>query len=298
MDYHKPVLLHQCIELMQLKPDGIYVDATFGGGGHSQEILKQLTTGKLFGFDQDPDAQDNVPEDAKFKLIASNFRYLKKSLRLYGITQIDGLLADFGISSHQIDQAEKGFSTRFDGPLDMRMNPNKEPSAKTIVNDFSEEKLLQILREYGEINRPYAIVKEIVAKRTEAPIETTAQLREVLKKYEPRQKPWQFWAKIFQAIRIEVNEELEVIKELLEQTTDILKPGGRVVTLAYHSLEDRLVKNFFRAGNFEGEPKKDFYGNLLRPLEPITRKPIVASENEIEQNSRARSAKLRAAEKK
>lgn len=294
MEYHKPVLLQECIELMAIEPDGIYVDVTFGGGGHSREILKHLTTGHLYAFDQDPDAEANIPESENFTLIKSNFRYLKKMLRMQGVREIDGLLADFGISSHQIDVPERGFSVRFEGPLDMRMNPDRPLTAATVLNEYSPEELRKIFRDYGEINRPGHIVNSIVGAR---PLETTEDLKKTLQKFEPRHKPARFWGQIFQAIRIEVNDELEVIHELLEQTTEILKPGGRVVTLAYHSLEDRPVKNFFRYGNIEGEPEKDFYGNLIRPLEPVTRKPITAGDEELNANPRARSAKLRAAEK-
>lgn len=294
MEYHKPVLLHQCIDLLNIKEDGTYVDVTFGGGGHSREILKHLTTGKLYAFDQDADAKTNVPDDPNFKLISANFRYLKKSLRLYGVKEIDGLLGDFGISSHQIDQPERGFSTRFDGPLDMRMNTDKELTAAKVLNEYEEADLFKILKEYGEIPRPKPLVKAIVENR---PLQTTSDLKKSIEKHVPPQKQGQFMARIFQAVRIEVNEELTVIHELLEQATEMLKPGGRIVTMAYHSLEDRPVKNYFRYGNVEGEPQKDFYGNLIRPLEPITRKPIVPDENEISENPRARSAKLRAAEK-
>ena len=294
MEYHKPVLLHQCIELLQIRPEGIYVDATFGGGGHSREILKHLNTGHLYGFDQDPDAAANTPDDGNFTLVQSNFRHLKKMLRVYGVKEIDGLLADFGISSHQIDQPERGFSVRFEGPLDMRMNPDKPLTAASVINEYEPARLQNILRSYGEINRPHPLVNAIIAAR---PINTTAQLKEVLKKFEPRQKSARFWGQIFQAIRIEVNEELAVIEELLQQVSEILKPGGRIVTLAYHSLEDRPVKNFFRYGNFEGEPEKDFYGNLIRPLQPVNRKPVTADAEELSENPRARSAKLRAAEK-
>lgn len=294
MEYHKPVLLHQCIDLLQIREDGIYVDVTFGGGGHSREILKHLSTGRLYGFDQDPDARANVPDSPNFTLINSNFRHLKKSLRLHGVKEIDGLLADFGISSHQIDEPERGFSLRFEGPLDMRMNPDRELTAARVLNEYLDAELFRILKEYGEIKRPGAMVKAIVENR---PLTTTQELKKVLERFAPPQKYGQFWAKIFQAIRIEVNEELVVIHELLEQATEILKPGGRLVCMSYHSLEDRPVKNFFRYGNVEGEPQKDFYGNLIRPLEPITRKPIVPDENEISENPRARSAKLRAAVK-
>ncbi len=279
---------------MQIRPEGIYVDVTFGGGGHSREILKHLSSGHLYAFDQDPDAEANIPDSKNFTLVKSNFRHLKKMLRVYGVREIDGLLADFGISSHQIDEPERGFSIRFEGPLDMRMNPERPLNAAKVLNEYEDKELFRLFKDYGEINRPWPIVNAIVAAR---PLETTADLREALKKFEPRHKPARFWAQIFQAIRIEVNDELAVIHELLEQTSEMLKPGGRMVTLAYHSLEDRPVKNFFRYGNIEGEPKKDFYGNLLRPLEPVTRKPITAPAEELSENPRARSAKLRAAEK-
>jgi len=288
-------MLQECVDLLDIKEDGIYVDVTFGGGGHSREILKHLTTGHLYGFDQDPDAEVNIPDNSNFTLIPGNFRHLKKSLRLYGVKQIDGLLGDFGISSHQIDEPERGFSLRFDGPLDMRMNPSKELSAHNVINEYSEEDLFSILKNYGEINRPKALVNAIVNNR---PIDTTTELKKALEKFAPPQKHGQFWAKIFQAIRIEVNEEIVVIHELLEQATEILKTDGRIVCMSYHSLEDRPVKNFFRYGNIEGEPQKDFFGNLISPLEPITRKPVVASNEEVNENPRARSAKLRAAKKK
>ncbi len=295
MGYHDPVMLRECLEHLQIKPDGIYVDVTFGGGGHSREIIKQLTTGHLYGFDQDGDAQNNALDSENFTLIASNFRHLKKNLRLRGVKQIDGLLGDFGVSSHQIDVPDRGFSARFDGPLDMRMNQEKELSAHTVVNSYSEEQLSEILKNYGELNRPKVLAAAIIAAR---PVATTTDLKKALQNLAPPpQKQGQFWAKIFQAIRIEVNQEIEVIHELLEQATEILKPEGRLVCMSYHSLEDRPVKNFFRYGNIEGEPNKDFYGNLLRPLEPITRKPITATAEEIKLNPRARSAKLRVAQK-
>ncbi len=268
------------------------MDVTFGGGGHSREILKHLTTGHLYGFDQDPDAKANVPDDSRFTLIPANFRHLKKSLRLHGVKQIDGLLGDFGVSSYQIDQPERGFSTRFEGPLDMRMNPDRNLTAAHVLNQYEEGQLNQILKDYAEIMKPRAISQAIINSR---PLQSTKDLNNCLQRFAPPHKQGQFMAKIFQAIRIEVNEELAVIHELLEQATEILKPGGRLVCMSYHSLEDRPVKNFFRYGNLAGEPQKDFYGNLLRPLEPITRKPIVADANEINENPRARSAKLRAA---
>lgn len=294
MDYHKPVLLHQCIELLKIDPEGIYVDATFGGGGHSREILKRLKGGHLYAFDQDPDAQANIPESEHFTLIKSNFRYLKKMLRMHGVRKINGLLADFGISSHQIDQPERGFSLRHEGPLDMRMNPNLDLSAEEVVNNYSADDLSLILREYGELRQAHRIARALVDNR---PLRTTGELKEALRNFEPREKPARFWAQVFQAIRIEVNQEIAVIHELLEQTAEILLPGGRIVCLSYHSLEDRPVKNFFRYGNVQGKPEKDFYGNLIRPLEPVNRKPITADTEELRENSRARSAKLRAAEK-
>lgn len=294
MDYHKPVLLHESIELMALKPGGVYVDLTFGGGGHSREILKRLEGGQLFGFDQDPDAVANKPEDDRFTLIEANFRHLKKMLRLHGVKEVDGILGDFGISSHQIDAAERGFSLRFEAELDMRMNPAKNLSAKTVCNDYSEKGLVEILRKYGEINKAHLVSRAIIEAR---PLESTFDLVKAVERFAPRNKHGQFLAQVFQAIRIEVNEELRVIEEMLEQSIEVLKPRGRLVCISYHSLEDRIVKNFFRAGNFEGKPEKDFYGNLIRPLEPINRKPIAPSDTEINENPRARSAKLRAAER-
>ena len=294
MNYHKPVLLHQCIELLNINPEGIYVDVTFGGGSHSREILKKLKGGHLYAFDQDPDAEENAPQNDHFTLIKSNFRYLKKMLRLHGVKKIHGLLADFGVSSHQIDQPERGFSLRHEGPLDMRMNPSIDLSAAKVLNEYSHEELIRIFRDYGELKQPHRLSAQVERSR---PLNSTSDLKAALKDYAPRQKPARFWAQVFQAIRIEVNQELQVIHELLEQTTDLLVPGGRMVCLSYHSLEDRPVKNFFRYGNVEGTPEKDFFGNLIRPLEPINRKPITADTEELEENSRARSAKLRAAEK-
>lgn len=297
MEYHKPVLVHRCIELLQVKPTGVYVDATFGGGGHSREILKRLTPesrGHLYAFDQDPAAAANAPQSPQFTLIAANFRYLQKMLRLHGVRQIDGLLADFGVSSHQIDIPERGFSLRHEGPLDMRMNPEKPVTAAQVLNEYSAEDLIRLLREYGELPRPRPIVRAIVNTR---PLHTTADLKAALEPLAPRHKPARFWAQVFQAVRIEVNEEIAALGELLEQATALLRPGGRIVSLAYHSLEDRPVKNYFRYGNLHGEPVKDDFGRLIRPLKPVTRKPETADVQEIEENPRARSAKLRAAEK-
>ncbi len=294
MDYHKPVLLHQSVELLQPEKGGVFVDATFGGGGHSKLILNELRNGHLYGFDQDPDAAANEIGDENFTLVRSNFRYLKKSLRLHGITEIDGLLADFGISSHQIDEPARGFSLRHDAPLDMRMNTERELTAESVLNDYAEPELARLFKEYGELDKARFLAKAIVENR---PLKTTQDLKKALEKFAPKFKDGRFWAQVFQAIRIEVNDEIGAIRELLEQATELLKPSGRLVCISYHSLEDRPVKNWFRAGNFEGKPEKDFYGNLIRPLNPVTRKPMIPDEKEIAENPRARSAKLRAAEK-
>lgn len=294
MDYHKPVLLHESVDLMSIQADGLYVDLTFGGGGHSREILKRLgPDGRLFGFDQDPDAKDNVPQDPRFTLIESNFRHLKRMLRLNQVRKVDGILGDFGISSHQIDAGERGFSLRYEAELDMRMNPDKPFDAKTVLNNYSEKQLSELFFRYGEIRAAAALSRSIIQAR---PLETTFDLVAVAERFAPRQKRGQFLAQVFQAIRIEVNEELVVIEEMLQQAPEVLNEGGRLVCISYHSLEDRLVKNFIRTGNFDGKPEKDFYGNLIRPLEPVTRKPIAPSATEINENPRARSAKLRAAE--
>lgn len=295
MSYHNPVLLKESVDLMAIKADGVYVDVTFGGGGHSREILSRLgEQGKLFAFDQDPDAKNNIPNDPRFTLISSNFRYLQKMLRMQGITSVDAILGDFGISSHQIDEGERGFSLRYDAALDMRMNRNKGRSAADVLNQSDETELIRILKQYGEIPRPHLAARAIISKQ---PLESTFQLKAAIEKLAPRNKPGQYIAQVFQAIRIEVNEELKVIEELLEQSTAVLKDQGRIVCISYHSLEDRLVKNYFRGGHFDGSMEKDFYGNLIRPLEPITRKPLIPSDEEISINPRARSAKMRAAEK-
>lgn len=294
MDYHKPVLLHESVDLLAIKADGIYVDLTFGGGGHSREILNRLgPDGRLFGFDQDPDAKDNIPADPRFTLIESNFRHLKRMLRLNQVRKVDGILGDFGISSHQIDAAARGFSLRYDAELDMRMNPDKPFDAKTVLNSYTEKQLSELFFRYAEIRAAVPLSRSIIAAR---PLETTFDLVAVAERFAPYQKRGQFLAQVFQAIRIEVNEELIVIEEMLQQSPEVLNPDGRLVCISYHSLEDRLVKNFIRTGNFNGKPEKDFYGNLIRPLEPITRKPIAPTATEINENPRARSAKLRAAE--
>ncbi len=295
MNYHNPVLLHESIDALSIKEDGVYVDVTYGGGGHSKEILRRLgKNGRLFGFDQDPDAQNNVLEDDRFVLIPENFRYISRFLRFHGVRKVDGVLADLGVSSHQFDEAERGFSTRFDGDLDMRMNQKSKTSAKEVVNEYSEEKIAEILFLYGELRNSRNIAKTIVEKRQEERIDTSFQLRKVLQRFLPNAKEHKIIAQIFQAIRIEVNEELDVLKEFLEQLPNLLNEEGRLSVISYHSLEDRLVKRFFRTGLFVGEPEKDFFGNISVPLEKVG-KLIVPSPQEIKRNNRARSAKLRIA---
>jgi 16S rRNA (cytosine1402-N4)-methyltransferase len=295
MKYHNPVLLHESVGALSIKEDGVYVDVTFGGGGHSREILSQLgENGKLFGFDQDPDAQENVIDDPRFVLIPENFRYISRFLRFHGVKKVDGVLADLGVSSHQFDEAERGFSTRFDGDLDMRMNQKSKTSAKEIINNYSEEKLAEILFLYGELRNSRNIAKTIIEKREEEKIDTSFQLREVLQKYLPKSKEHKIIAQIFQAIRIEVNEELDVLKEFLAQIPNILKDEGRLSVISYHSLEDRLVKRFIRTGLFHGELEKDVFGNSNEPMQKVG-KLIVPDAQEIKGNNRARSAKLRIA---
>ena len=295
MSYHNPVLLQESVDALSIKKDGIYVDVTFGGGGHSREILNRLgENGKLFGFDQDPDAQGNIIDDERFILIPENFRYISRFLRFHGIKKVDGILADLGVSSHQFDEADRGFSTRFDGYLDMRMNQKSKVSAKEIINNYSEEKLAEILFLYGELRNSKNIAKTIVEKRAEEKIETSLQLRKVLQRYLPKAKEHKIIAQIFQAIRIEVNEELEVLKEFLEQIPKLLQKEGRLSVISYHSLEDRLVKRFIRTGLFSGEPEKDVFGNSNEPLQKVG-KLIVPTPQEIKLNNRARSAKLRIA---
>lgn len=298
-DYHQPVMLQECIGGLSIKPNGIYVDLTFGGGGHSKEILKHLTNGKLYGFDQDDDAKDQSEaiNDDQFEFVDANFRHLKKYLRLYGVTQVDGILADLGISSHQIDVPERGFSTRYDAALDMRMDQNSELTAEEIINEYSEKELIDLLSRYGEVRNARTLAAAIVSDRVKGRIKTVNDLKLILERYAKRGKQFKYYAQVFQALRIVVNEEMLVLEEMIEQAAEVLKPGGRFVVMSYHSLEDRPVKNFFSKGKFKGEVEKDFYGNLIRPLEPITRKPIVASEEEIKLNNRARSAKLRIAAK-
>ena len=298
MDYHLPVMLNECIEGLNLRPDGTYVDVTYGGGGHSRAIMQRLgAEGRLLAFDQDADALANAIDDSRFTMIHENFRYLKNYLRLYGVRKVDGILADLGVSSHQFDVAERGFSTRFDGNLDLRMDQRQETTARDVVNNASEKELTQLLRLYGELPNAYQMAKAIVAARAEKAIETTFDLREAVGRHLPRGMENKYLAMLFQALRIEVNGELDALQAMLQQAAELLNPGGRVVVMSYHSLEDRLVKNFFKTGNFEGVLEKDFYGNPIVPLKVVTRKAVTASEEELQRNNRARSAKLRVAEK-
>ncbi len=297
MEYHNPVLLNECIDGLNIKPGGIYVDVTFGGGGHSKLILKNLDGGKLYAFDQDENAHKNALQGDGFKLINANFRHLKNFLRMEGVRKIDGLLADLGVSSHQFDVAERGFSIRFDGELDMRMNTNSPLSAKSVVNEYAQQDLANVLFKYGELRNSRAIAREIVNAREIEIISTTNQLIDVVEKMVPEKKRNQFLARIFQAIRIEVNDEMRALEEMLLGAVDMLNEGGRLVVLSYHSLEDRMVKNLMKKGNLEGKLEKDFFGNPIKDLKEITRKVIVATEDQIAENKRARSAKLRIAEK-
>jgi 16S rRNA (cytosine1402-N4)-methyltransferase len=295
--YHIPVMLTQCTEGLSIDPNGIYVDVTFGGGGHSREILKHLDTGHLYAFDQDVDAEANIPVSDNFTFIAANFRDLKKYLRLHGVKKVDGVLADLGISSHQIDEPTRGFSTRFSGSLDMRMNQSDEISAKEVLNTYDEGRLHKILGMYGEVKNAKTLAQAIVSERAGQPFETTEGFTSFLKRYAPRGKDFKYYAQVFQALRIEVNDEMGALEEMLLEAVDVLKPEGRLVVMSYHSLEDRLVKNLMIKGKFQGEVEKDFYGNLIRPLEPISRGALVADAEEIASNPRARSAKLRIAKK-
>lgn len=298
MNYHKPVLLKESVDALDINPKGIYVDVTFGGGGHSKEILSRLDQdGRLFAFDQDPDAQKNTLEDDRFVLIPENFRYIQRFLRFYGIRKVDGILADLGVSSHQFDEASRGFSTRFDAELDMRMDQKSDINAYKIVNNYTQEQLSHILFYYGEIRNARAMAAVIVAARAESKIKTSFQLKDILKQFLPSAKEHKILAQIFQAIRIEVNQELEVLKEFLTQIPALLSDHGRLSVISYHSLEDRLVKRFIQYGMFEGEPEKDFYGNVEVPLVKVG-KMILPTSTEIKENNRARSAKLRIAKLK
>lgn len=297
-EYHVPVMLQECLDGLDINPDGIYVDLTFGGGGHAREMFKLLSEkGKLIVFDQDVDAKKNAWSAPNFHFVASNFSFLKNQLRMLGISKVDGILADLGVSSHQFNEPERGFSIRSDEKLDMRMNQRSGASAYDVVNDYSEEELVTMVGKYGEVKSPRRIAQAICLKRQTAPIATTGQLIAVLEPIAPKFKENKFYAQVFQAIRIEVNDEMNVLERMLEQTSEVLKPGGRLVVMSYHSLEDRLVKNYIKSGSFDGKVEKDFFGNILKPFKGITRKPLVADEEELERNSRARSAKLRVAER-
>ena len=296
--YHIPVMLHECIEGLSIHPDGTYVDVTFGGGGHSREIFSKLSSkGKLIVFDQDPDAAKNAWEAPNFFFVAANFAFLKNHLRALGITKVDGILADLGVSSHQFDDGKRGFSIRADEKLDMRMNQFGEVTAQTIVNTYDEEQLASIFRKYGELDHPYKTAVELVKARSSKKIKTTKELMDALVSVAPKFKDHKFFAQVFQAIRIEVNKEMEVLEKFLMQTAEVLAPEGRLVVMSYHSLEDRLVKNWMKRGNMDGSIEKDFFGNILKPFEEINRKPILPKESEIERNTRARSAKLRIAKR-
>lgn len=296
--YHDPVMLNECIQGLNIDPEGVYADVTFGGGGHSRAILGQLTTGHLYAFDQDEDAARNVIDDPRFTFIPQNFRYFKNFIQLYHGGKIDGIIADLGVSSHQFDTPEKGFSTRFDGRLDMRMSQENPLDAAAIVNTYDHATLTKILSLYGEVQQAHLIANDIIMARDNAPIETTSQLKDAVQGRLPRGKENKVLAQIFQALRIEVNQELEALSAFLDQCPDVLKTGGRLVVMSYHSLEDRIVKNYTKTGNAEGKEEKDFFGNLLTPYKLITRKPIVPTDEEIARNSRARSAKLRIAERR
>lgn len=297
-EYHIPVLAEEALGMLNICDNGTYVDLTFGGGGHSRQILASLGDGgRLFGFDQDRDARKNIPDDSRFTFVESNFRFLRGQLRAAGVTEADGILADLGVSSHHFDSPERGFSFRFDAPLDMRMNQKAEFSAKTVVNTYTAEELTRIFGQWGEIETPYKAANCIIRARQSAPVTTIGELTEAVKPCTPKRDENKFLSKLFQALRIEVNHEMEALKMMLEQSLKVLKPGGRLAVISYHSLEDRLVKNFFRAGNFSGEPDKDFFGQVRSPWKVITRKAVVPSPEEIARNPRSRSAKLRVAEK-
>jgi len=295
--YHQPALLHECIEGLSINPSGIYADLTFGGGGHSREILSKLNAeGRLIAFDQDEDSLQNALDDKRFTLVNENFRYLKNFLRLHKAFPLDGILADLGISSHQIDTPERGFATRFEGPLDMRMGRNQGTTASQMVNSYPEEKLRDVFKLYGELSNARQLAAAIVQART-SPITTTTELKEAIKSCLPSNYENKFLAQIFQAIRIEINDEMGALQAMLKQCADVLKPGGKLVVISYHSLEDRLVKNYMKSGNMDGTLEKDFYGNILAPLKSITRKPITPDSTELAGNPRSRSAKLRIAQK-
>lgn len=296
--YHTSVLLRESIGGLAVKPDGVYVDLTFGGGGHSKALLDELgESGKLFAFDQDEEAWENAPDDNRFTLVRQNFRFLKNNLRLYGFPKVDGVLADLGVSSHQFDKPERGFSIRFDAELDMRMNKHSDKTAKHILNEYEESDLKKLFFVYGDLKNAGKVARNIVQARSRQKINRVEELKQVLEPLTPSHKWHSFLAKVFQALRIEVNDEMKVLEEMLLQCEDVIKPGGRLVVIAYHSLEDRMVKHLMRSGNLSGKVEKDFYGNMLRPFKPLSSKPIVPTDEEIENNNRARSARLRIAER-
>ena len=296
-EYHKPVMLNECLEGLNIKPEGTYVDVTFGGGGHSKEILKRLTTGKLYAFDQDADAAANNINDNRFMLIQQNFRFARNFLKYHKALPVDGILADLGVSSHQFDTPERGFSTRFEGPLDMRMDTTSPLTGAFILNTYSPDQLKKIFAEYGDLKEAWKLAKTIEEKRAQKEIKTTEDLKKLVMPLAPRGKENKFLAKIYQALRIEVNKETEALEEFLSQCTDIIREGGRLVVLSYHSLEDGLVKKLIKKGNTEGELEKDFFGNQQLPFRALNSKPITASEKELAENSRSRSAVLRIAER-
>ena len=296
-EYHVPVLLAESVDGLEIKTNGDYVDVTFGGGGHSREIFSRLKSGRLFAFDQDEDAAANIIHDDRFFFIRHNFKYIRNFLKYYEVEQVDGILADLGVSSHDFDVAERGFSFRFDGDLDMRMNRDSAQTAADLVNTYSEDQLRTMFREFGEIDNAGRLAKQLVSARNIKPIKTIEQFRETIAPCVPRLQESKYLAKVFQALRIETNNEMDVLHEFLEQSIELLKPGGRLVVITYHSLEDRMVKNFIRSGDLSGKQEKDFYGNVESPLTAINRKVIIPSDEEIERNPRARSGKLRIAEK-
>jgi 16S rRNA (cytosine1402-N4)-methyltransferase len=299
MTYHKPVMLQQCIEGLHIKPEGIYVDVTFGGGGHSLAILEKIKGGRLIAFDQDEDAKQQAEHlgSRSFTFCQANFAHMKQYLKLNGVTKVDGILADLGISSHQIDSAERGFSTRFAGPLDMRMDKRSSLTAATVLNEYNEADLHKILGMYGEIKNARTVAKMITQQRIGRKFSQSADLIDLLKQVAPRGKEFKYYAQVYQALRIEVNKEMDVLKNFLMQCSEVMNSGGRLVVMSYHSLEDRMVKNYMNTGKVFGEVEKDFYGNQLRPFRTLTRKPVEATEEEVMENNRARSAKLRIAEK-
>lgn len=297
--YHVPVLLKETVEGLNIRPDGVYVDVTFGGGGHSREIMSHLSAeGHLYSFDQDADAMQNIWQDSRFTFVRSNFRYLKNWMRYYGVEQIDGLLADLGVSSHHFDEEERGFSFRYDGHLDMRMNREAQTTAADVVNNYPEEKLADVFYLYGELKQARKLAALLVKARMTRPIETTADLQDIARPLFARDREKKEMAKVFQALRIEVNQEMDALREMLTAAAELIRPGGRLAVLTYHSLEDRLVKNLIKAGNVEGKIEQDFYGNIVGPFKAVNNKVIVAGEEEVAANPRSRSAKLRIAEKR